>query len=382
MFCNSCGAELKPSLKFCENCGAPAQTASTQEMPAQSAPIASQPDGPEPPASMQQPTYQPSMPQMPPQNMAPGTAFALAIVGLVLSCLFVTFLPGLVCSIIALALNAGYNKKGLANRHKTSTTVLGVIGIVIAVLSAVLALFVGVITAQVVQEAQNQGIDIARDSVSVTTDSSGHVNTTVGDSSKSAASSATASAASSASASSTASSREFTDSKFHDSNWNPTLYSALELSGADMRNLLESYNFHWYGGASAYIANDGSAFFVTGASGNLDESQLDALPVGAAGQPVFTIMLIEGYNKPADAFSAVSKDVVVEDAKDAGDVYFALVHSSVGVEYLVAVSEADEGEQSVMVFTDESVSSGLFASATGSNVGSSIKEAWEIVKSI
>ena len=427
MFCGSCGAELNPSLKFCENCGAPVApqmqaAAQAQTVPqaqaapqAQAVPVgqceAPSADSPQPPyqqAVPTQPPYQQAVPtQAPSGNLAPNAAFVLTIVGLVLSCLFVTFLPGLVCSIIGLVLNSGYSKKGFNNPRKTATNVLGIIGIVIGVLCLVLCIFIGVVTAQVIDEAERQGIDITTDSVEVTTDSSGHINISVRDSSA-GASKASASAASSAAASSGASSASssssaganasassaassggatsaktagvYDDAKFHDAEWNPTMYSLLELSGAEMQDLLDDYNFSWDKTINAWTASDGSQFGVYDASGLIDKDAIEVLPKGAAGQSAAFGLTVEGYATPGKALTALTGDVVTEDLYSGDDdVAFAVVYGPSMVRHLVAVTETDSNEQTFLVFTEESIANGVFESIVGVNAGSTMDEVWQAV---
>ncbi|MBQ9043789.1 MAG: hypothetical protein IJ111_13360 [Eggerthellaceae bacterium] len=428
MICPSCGQEV-PELKFCVNCGSsladaatqdfaaqstepvnePAtepsftpevpgdsawqaqpqqayQTGQTLQMPPQADQFGQQAGGYVPPTgSPQPPTYQ--VPQAASANRAPNAAFVLVIVGLVLSCLFVTFIPGLVCSIIGLVLNAGYNKKGLDNPRKTATTVVGIIGIVIGVFCLAATIMIGVISAEVVDELDRQGIDITTDSVEVTTDSSGHVNISVKDDKSSSAASGAAvtgssSAASSSGSTSALSMAKYDEDKYHDSEYNPTLYSVIELTGSELQDLLDFYNFSWDDDIASWYASDGSLYGVEDSKDALTKSQIEQLPAGAAGQPVAIVLTVEGYSTPSAAFTALSKDVTVESTLDVDDVYFAVVHGTPGAQYLVAVSETDDDEQTFLLFTNEAISGGLFEQLTGANAGSSIDEVWKAINSI
>lgn len=440
MICPTCGAEVA-STKFCENCGSPlpessgvqpaqqalsdvqpAQQAPSDDQPAQQAPFEAQSTIPAavpgdsaweaqpqqayqagqtmqmppqpgradggyaPPAGAPLPPYQQGAPyQAASGNRAPNAAFVLTIVGLVLSCLFVTFLPGLVCSIIGLVLNAGYNKKGFDNPRKTSTMVLGIIGIVIGVLCLVLSIFIGVVTARVVDEIDKQGIDITTESVSVTTDSSGNINISVKDSSGSAASSAAASssaaspsAAASGAASQTASGK-YGDPKFHDAEWNPTVYSLLELSGAEMQDLLDEYNFSWDKTVNAWTASDGSQFGAYSSEGLIGKDAIATLPKGADGQPIAFGLTAEGYATPTEAFNALTGELVTEDMYGDDDVFFSVVYGPSMVRHLVAVTETDSDEQTFLIFTEESIAQGVFESIVGVNVGATMDEAWQAI---
>jgi len=438
MICPTCGAEVA-ATKFCENCGCSLPAAFEQDMQPvlqEAQPVAQ----PEPPITQSMPSAEqqavsagmPSAAQLPsavgggyvpnsgapqppsaasggyaprsgaPQppyqqyqaapvgNSAPNAAFVLVIVGLVLSAMFVTFLPGLICSIIGLVLNAGYNKRGLDNPRKTATLVIGIIA---AVLCIVFTVFVGVITAQVVSEADRQGVNIANGSVEISTDSSGHINITGGSSSASsaasgssaAASSASASAASSAASASSASAAStipvtaFEEAKYHDGNWNPTLYSILELNGADFSRLLDHYNFSWDDDYGGWAASDGSLFIVNDASSGLSQSQIKALPTGAAGQPVLMGLWVEGYATPADAFAGLTSDVVVEERYASNGLIAALVHGTPMARYLVFVQNAGDNEQMVLIWTEEAISSGFFDSFIGESIGSTVDEVWRAI---
>ena len=444
MFCPNCGADV-PSTKFCENCGSPlsdvqnttpieqpteplsdysyAGVQPTDEMPQVAEPSASsyvaevpgdsawqaqpqqayqtgqttqmppQPDAGSymPSANGPQPPYRQSVPYNPPATggIAPNAAFILVIVGLVLSLLFVTFIPGLVCSIIGLVLNAGYNKRDMYNPRKTATLVIGIIGIVIAVLCIVFTVFVGVLTTQVIDDAERQGIDLSSSNVQVTTDSNNKPKVTVTDSDSSASasdeSSAKSSGASDASSSSAASGSAskvfggtYDDSKYHDSAWNPTLYAITELSGAELTDLLEEYNYAWDEDISAWVFDDESMFMVTGVSGELSKSQIEKLPKGSAGELVAIGLYFPNYKTPASAFENLAKDVFVEDSFDLGTFHLAIVQNSASDRYLTLLIDDFDG-QMMLVFTENSISKGLFEELIGIDGGSSIDDVWELI---
>ncbi len=443
MFCPSCGAETK-GTKFCENCGCSLPSELDQTIPAEQVtepvaaqttpidqstePVAAAAEVPGDNAWQAQPqqAYQtePTM-QMPPQqaadaagvgagapvppqqtvggsvppsgapqspyqqaathqatagNQAPNAAFILVIVGLVLSVLFVTFLPGLICSIIGLVLNSGYQKKGFVNTRKTATNVIGIIGIVVGVLCLVTSIMLGVLTATVVDELDRQGIDITNGSFEASIDSSGNVNVVTGSSSSASSSSSSASSASSSASGSGLSA--YVDDKYHDGDWNPTLYSVLELSGAEMTDLLESYNFEWDSDYEGWYASDGSMYAVSASSGDYSKSKIESMPKGGAGQPVVMALWVEGYATPSAAFNGLSTKVVTEKSSSADpEVYFAVVQNSSKVRYLVTVTESDTNEQLFLIFTEEAISTGYFEELTGVDAGSSIDQVWSRIQS-
>lgn len=92
----------------------------------------------------EQPVYMPGYPTQPVStpyantNVAPISAFVMAIVSLVLGCIgLITFgvfgflgIVGLILGILALVMRSGYAKRGLVDQRSGSTTVIGVFGII------------------------------------------------------------------------------------------------------------------------------------------------------------------------------------------------------------------------------------------------------------
>ena len=442
MICPSCGAEVAET-KFCENCGNPLPSSQAQVAePAQEAYPFGQPAmpsgaacaspvgtpygepansaygapvgtayGAEAPGdaawqSQPQQVYQASQTvEMPPQpdaggyapsagspqppygqsapyqaassgNKAPAAAFVLVIVGLVLSIMFVTAVPGIVCSIIGLVLNAGYNSRGLDNPHRTSTMVLGIIGIIIAVLCILFTIVALLLAVSVADEMDRQGVAYySGEGISITTDSNGVVNVTVTDSSDSGAASSSATPASPESTG-----IDYYDSKFHDSQYNPTLYPIVELTGAQMCDLLEQYHFAWDDDSMGFEAADGAMFAVRGVSGDLTDEQIRGLPQGAAGEAIAIGMAVEGYLTPSHALSELTADVSVEKKLSVDDVTFAVVYGSPLVRYLVVVSDLGAHEQGFMLFTEQAIADGLFAEIIGFDAGSTIDDVWQLIE--
>lgn len=393
MICPSCGADAG-NAKFCENCGASLMTAA-QEPAGYAAKqstveFAEAPDAPsygvepEPPyrseayqqqASYQQPSpYQQSVPYQPPvsqANMAPNAAFVLVIVGLILSILGATFLPGLVCSIVGLVLNAGYNKQGLNNPHGTSTKVVGIIGIVVSALVILSFVFLGIFAALIVNEAEEQGIDLTTSDASVSVNSSG-VSVTVPGSSGSASSGGSASQGS-----------QSGDALYHDSDYNLTMYALMELSGKEWVSLLDSYNFSWDSSENAWMASDGSIFAVTDGSKLLSKSEVEALPKGGVGKSVVLCQIVEGYSTPQAAYKALSGNIVAEEYSEKSDAVVAMVYGPSMVRYIALIGPSGDasGEQMVYLFTEDAVKGGALTSMLGYDVGSNLDEVWQSLMS-
>lgn len=410
MFCPSCGAEVQET-KFCQNCGkplpvdAPTEPAVAETMPEPIWPEqAQQPvdDMPQPiwPQDQTQTAQFDATAQIPQQaeykqadfsgfdavgtpqppfednpsigyepintsNQAPGAALVLVIVGLILSLLFVTFLPGIVCSIIGLVLNAGYEKKGYDNTRKTPTLIVGIIGLVIGIAFAVLSIAFGLGIAQVISEVEEEGA-----SPTAITDVNGNRDSTEAARSQGATTNRGVGA-----------NPDYIDSIFHDDEYNPTFYAVLELTGAQMNELLDLYNFEFDSSTDTWYADDGSFYGAEGSSGTLDKNALGNLSAGAANDTVCLVLAVAGYDSPSKAFDALTKDVKVEDTIGIDDLFLAKVSNSSNAKYLVAGIGSGGDVQMFIVFTDKSISSGLFEELTGTDVGASVDEVWKAIKS-
>ena len=300
--------------------------------------------------------------------MAPNAAFVLVIVGLILSILGATFLPGLVCSIVGLVLNAGYNKQGLNNPRGTSTKVVGIIGIVVSALVIHSFVFLGIFAAILYNEAEEQGIDITTSGTSVSVNSSG------------VSVSTTSSSSAAASSGATTSSSKYEDAKYHDSDYNPTVYALVELTGKEVSDLLDSYGFSWDGDEDAWVAGDGTIFGETDGSKLLDKAEIEKLPKGAAGEPVIMCLIVEGYDTPKAAYQALKGELVAEQYYEGDDTIAAVVYGPSMVRYLLLVGEGgsgDAGEQMVCLATEASITSGALSTLVGQDVGSTLDEVWQ-----
>lgn len=324
-------------------------------------------------------------------GVAPKTAFVLVIVGLVLSALFVTFLPGLICSIIGLVLNSSYNKNGLDNPRTTPTLIVGIIGIVVAVMCALVLVFTTVIAVKAVEEAERQGITVSTDSAQVSITSSGAVNVSTSDSSSASSASSQSASASDASASASSeavpstpvlppSTADYSDVLYHDAQNNPTLYALLELNGGEFSNLLNQYGYKWDSDVVAWISPSGSLYAANSMDEELNWEQIAAFPQGAAGQNVLQMLFVEGYDTPTAAFTTLATNVVVEDMYASDDVVLAVVYGSPMCRYLVAAtSTGNAGEHTLLLFTEESIASGLFEQVIGVSAGSTMDQVWQAI---
>lgn len=353
----------------------------------------SQGDGPETAAA---PEPAPEKPK------ASSSAFVLVIVGLVLSILFFTCIPGIVCSIIGLVLNARNNKTGLENPRRTSTNIVGVIGLIVGAVALCGLIFLGVVAKQVVDTVNENGWDISEvqiirapdgslvirehsgaaagsTPVGVLPASSGSASSNAAATSASSESSSTGSASSSAASSSSSGNVAAFDPACLDAAGNPTLYALFELSGSQLQSLLKADGFGWYEEITAWMRANNTIFEMVDRSGSVSRSDIDTYAVGAAGAPVVMVLSVEGYATPAAALDGLGANVSIGRRYEDDGAMFAVVSGSNGDQHLVLVTDTGNGEQTVLVYGEAAIKDGLFQSTIGIDVGSSIDEAWDII---
>ena len=302
--------------------------------------------------------------QLPPSGSAyyvekaPQAAFVLTIIGLALAILgfsVITIIPGILCCIIGLALNAHYENEEMINPRKTPTLVIGVIGIIVSIVAAVFFVGFGMLSAQFIQEPDGGG---DRGAIVESKSSS-------------------SSAGESASAKTSSSLR--IDPKAFDDKGNVTLYALFELTGEALQEELEARGYKWIENAHAWMASGGAAFEVQNNEGIMSRDDIDRLEEGAIFTSVAYAVTIVGYDTPAAALEGLSEAVVVEDtcADFEGGIVFALVYGSDKEEHLAAISDVGDKQQTILVFSQDAVEEGLFSEITGVSSGKSIDKIWK-----
>lgn len=382
MYCPTCGADV-PESKYCQNCGSSLFVGETPDAwgrPAEQASPAGQPSGagqtadaaPTPDAGQQPYTAQPPYPnqgayasQAPYSGVAPSTAFVLAIIGLVLGLLgfsLVTIIPGIICCIIGLVLNSKYNKAGQYNPHKTSTTVMSVIGLIAATLSIVFFVAIGAASIWFVNEYGDKLDDAELEEIIDDFDDGGEW--TPGGASGSASAMASASNV---------------DPRVFDKRGNVTLYTLSELSGKEIVKALKARGYVWEESAQAWMASNGATFEVQDDGGMMSQDAIERISAGADGSSVAFAVLTVGYDTPAAALDALSGDVEIKDtcADEEGAIVFAIIEGTDGNKRLATISETGKKQQMVLFFTEDAVESGLFSEITGVSRGKSIDSVWK-----
>lgn len=423
MRCPYCEHEVQPA-RFCENCGAAlpldepfaadvpvdptlqmpmAQTTAPyqdqqwqaqqdpyQQDPYQQAPYQQVPGG----TYQQAPggTYQPPMPPAGQaayqgatqfrsgQEAVPNTAFVLAIVGLVLAISGIGVVVGIVLCIVALVLNSKNNKSGKPNPHKTSTTVISIIGLVMSALVIVSTIFFGILAVQVYDEMERSGFDPDKIEVNVdektgkvTIDEKSSGSSNAGRSSGAVASGPKPSA-------STDPAQGPSDPRCLDAKNNFTLFAFTELDGQQLKAALEAAGYKWNADMTTWFNDDTNMVYETGLNGDLPLEQFQALAKGGAGTPVIFSTEASGYKTPADALAGLSNDVNIEDQVADRDSAVALVKSISGQRYIVIVTQLVEQGYIASIINEEAANSDVVKTELGLVPGS-IDDLWKLLKS-
>lgn len=393
MICPTCGEQV-PESEVCSNCGAILLATGQLADADFGTPGADDlPDTDQAQASGggegQKPAFTPRV---------SSSALVLVIVGLALSLLFFTCIPGIVCSIISLVLNAKNDASGLDNPHRTPVRVLGVIGLVVGILMLAGLVSFGIIAKQVIDTVHENGwelseVQIVRDDdgslvIRETVDSSAdNASTSAVDASSSASASSKSSSSaglSSASAGSSAASSSADRLSLFvpeclDGLGNPTLYALLELDGKQLQELLEADGFGWYDEVTAWINANGAVFEGIDKNGAMKRSDIDKLKEGAVGSPALLMLSVKGYATPAAALEGLGANVEIVERHDDSSALFAVAHDANGEDHLVVITKTGDNEQTLLVYSDESVKQGLFRDTIGIDAGKSVTEVWDTI---
>ena len=428
MFCPTCGADI-PESRYCQNCGSLLaaengnsdeqlhsdavnsqndETASFQTAQAIEGDVRTVHDAPIDPESTSNasgPSFahdsQPGIYQWndvatgQTDNLsgshAPNTAFVLAIVGLVLSILgfsLITLAPALVCSIVALVLNRKYAKQGIANPHRTSTTVMGVIGIVLSVLLSIAIVLVGALAYKATLQYGESG-DLSElveelehiDAHPSSGKSAGSTASTQTEGTDSQSAVAPEKQGNPNQTTSNAASSSSFDSRAFDASGNLTLYALCELAGSDLQNALEAQGYIWIENAHTWMRPDGALLEIQGKDGALSKDAIAGLDKGAGDTPAVFIAASKGYDNPQAALDGLAANSTLKNAYTGTDedIAFAIAHSPEKKDYLVTITNTAESQQTILLFNEEAVKQGLFTDITGVKAGKTIDAIWKVI---
>jgi len=169
-----------------------------------------------------------------------------------------------------------------------------------------------------------------------------------------------------------------------DAEGNPTLYSVLELNGADLVSAIENEGFAWEDERKWWLSSDGNdAFYVS--SNNQYEflrPEIVDLDVNGGSDSCVYVIVVDDrdYRNGKDAFNKLCNIEVVDVEWFEDDLGIAVVKSPSGTVNLVLIDvNEDIGLYVLDVFNERAVSSGLFEEFVGEGFGRSIEEIWNNV---
>lgn len=395
MFCPTCGADV-PEQEYCQNCGSqlgldnsskadtnvdfstlpvhPVVADAAESDAAQESGKTSGTSASDSRPGLYQWNDVPSDASQTIAGKAPVAAFALAAVGVVLGLLgFVSVfaaIPGLICCVASLVLNAGYSRQGRDNPRKTLTYVLGIVGLVVALIIAGRFLFAG--------NAENPS-DAGAASSGVSAQASADGSQASDADRSSSASSALA--GTSSSKSSAAASQ--IDARALDDKGNLAFFAICSLSGEQISDALESNGYKWVDSAQTWMSPTKALVEVQGEGGLLTRDDIARLSQGGADDAVAYVVMSAGYDSPAAALEGLSANATIKDKYTGSDngIVFAIMTGPKKEEYLVAITKTDDAQQTALVFTKKAVEKGLFSQITGVASVKSIDEVWKALKS-
>ena len=396
MFCPTCGADV-PEQKYCQNCGSQLELDDSPKADAgvDFSTLAAQPvvaDAVESDAvhesgqatgasaSDAQPGFYQwndvpaDRDRISQAGKAPAIAFVLAAVGAVLGLLGFVFsfaaIPALICCIAGLVLNAGYSRQGRDNPRKNLTYVLGIAGLVVALIVAGRFLFAGNAEGPSEGGAASSGV-----SAQASADGS-QASDAARSSSASSAFAGTSSGGSSAAGSQI-------DARAFDDKGNLTLYAICSLTGEQIVGALEGSGYKWIDSAHTWMSPTKALVEVQGEGGLLTRDDIARLSQGGAGDAVAYVVMTAGYDSPAAALEGLSVNATIKDKFTGSDdgIVFAVMTGPKKEEYLAAITKTDDAQQTVLVFTKKAVEKGLFSQITGVGSVKSIDEVWKALKS-
>lgn len=178
------------------------------------------------------------------------------------------------------------------------------------------------------------------------------------------------------------------NSKCVDANDNVTAYAIIELNGSELSSLLDDQSYFWYQETDTedqYYVRYSDKAAVAVYDQNLttyDEATFSSMDVAPNRGATLVIDSVGGYYSSDEALSGACQLSNVEDpiVDSEEDVTWALVADSAGNHYLILVGAHGDGTYDLIIFNDESVSSGLFESMTDVSGYSSVDELWAVLK--
>lgn len=169
------------------------------------------------------------------------------------------------------------------------------------------------------------------------------------------------------------------DSRSFDAQGNVTLYPICELTGSKLQDELKAGGYQFSDASRTWMSSTGALLEVQDDGGLMSREEIARLDSGAGGASAVFIIVACGYDTPEAALGGLSSNVKVTKShvNPDGDVAFAVARNSDKDDYLIAITKTDNAQQTLLVFTEKAVKSGLFAEVTDISSVKSIEGLWK-----
>lgn len=198
-----------------------------------------------------------------------------------------------------------------------------------------------------------------------------------------ASSSASAEASSSAHAALSAASQDASSSASSefaaecvDEHGNITLYALTELTGVQLETLLTQQGYVWNEKNNWVRETDGADFASVDEENVVSRDAYAQMTEKGDAIRILAMNMVAGYESPEAALRGNAK-CSVEDSFFDGDAGIAIFHGPSMKEYFAIITPSGENLATILVFSEESLSSGLADKYLGTEVGHSLQEAWK-----
>ncbi len=166
-----------------------------------------------------------------------------------------------------------------------------------------------------------------------------------------------------------------------DAKGNPTLYSVVELSGADLVKAIEDEGFKWSDDKKWWVSSDGNDCFYVSGNNEYEylRNEITALGANGKGDSCVYIIVVDDrdYSSAEDAFAKLCNIEVLDIEWLDDNLGVAAVKGPSGATDIVLIDYNDEiGLYILNIFNEKAISSGLLAEYTGDDYGDTAAEVW------
>lgn len=164
-----------------------------------------------------------------------------------------------------------------------------------------------------------------------------------------------------------------------DSKGNPTIYSILELTGAELAQAVEGQGFSWDSESLWWISSEGNDYIYVYGNDDYEFTRSEITSLSRNGQGkacLYVIVTDEGeYRSVRDALDKLANIDVLDSEWLEDDLGLAVVAGPSGRNNIILASGRN-GYYVLNIFNEEAVASGLLEEYLGDDYGSSVAEVW------